>query len=316
MIELINVRLRLRSRLYLLVMSLFHKSMLAIILRSKHQTIAWYQLKVAAMPMPIIKDVPIRYEMTGKSPGHQFGNFDNTSQPVVLWLHGGAFVLPAAPANHHRMLGKLCQKLNAAAFMPDYRLAPNTPFPAALNDCETAYHELLNMGYAPTNIVLGGDSAGGNLVFGLLQRIRKNMWPMPSCAIALSPSTEMGRTHGPTSRHENRNSDTLIPANALSRVWKLYGDNQDSSDPEISPLYMDCHDLPPLLFIAGSDEMLRDDSVLLAKRCHAAGVPTTCHIWSKLPHSFPLFSHIIIEAEKACEDITSFAQSHLNGSNI
>src|SRR3546814_17753293 len=119
---------------------------------------------------------------------------------MLLWLHGGAFVLPAAPDMQVRLVARLCRELDAVGFVPDYRLAPFNRFPAALDDCERAYKAVLDLGFAPSRIVLAGESAGGNLVLGLLQRIRNRAWPMPACARPVSPATEPGPIPAPPSR--------------------------------------------------------------------------------------------------------------------
>ncbi|RLP53383.1 MAG: alpha/beta hydrolase [Ketobacter sp.] len=313
-IELVKVNLSLKSRFKLGVMKLIYRKILGFILRAKPTTIAWFQLKTAGLPLPVIDGVPIYYDVIGRSSGHCFGNLKDSKRPAILWLHGGAFILPASPTAHHPTVGKLCQKLRANAFMPDYRLAPFNPFPAGLNDCEQAYRELLDLGYPPSQIVMGGDSAGANLVFGLLQRIRKSELPMPACAVSISPVTELGRVQGPPSRTENQSFDALIPASGLASAWQLYGGNQDSSDPEISPLFMDCRALPPLLIVAGAHEILRDDAIFMAQRCHAAGVSVKCRIWERLPHAFPLFANVLPEGAQSFEDINEFFMAHLGSS--
>ncbi|WP_372781300.1 alpha/beta hydrolase [Litorivivens sp.] len=308
-----NVPISFRSRVIVALMRLIAKPMLARMSRATPDKLGKIQLRVASLVWPDIEDMPIRYDIVGNVPGHVFGDISQTSKPLVLWLHGGAFFLPAAPNAHLSMAARLCKAIGAVGFMPDYRLAPLNPFPRGLNDCEAAYQAVLNAGFAPSRIVLGGDSAGGNLLFGLLQRLRNNSLPMPACAIPVSPATELGRIHGPSSRHQLVKRDPLLPLAALVNVTAMYCGEHDSADPEISPLYMDCQDLPPMFFLCSSNEILMDESVLLARRCQAAGVDTTCHVWPVLPHAFPLFADVFPEARQACEDIAAFARQHLAG---
>lgn len=268
------------------------------------------QLRVSATPCPDTAGLDLNYRVVGQVPGHVFGTLNDAQKPVVLWLHGGAFILPAAPEKHLVMLARICKELDADGFVPDYRLAPAKPFPAALDDCERAYRALLDLGHAPSRILLGGDSSGGNLALGVLQRIGKAGLPMPSCAVLMSPVTEMGGAHGLPSRARLAKQDPLLSVPALQHLYELYCVGQDAANPEISPLYMDCSGLPPLLFIASDNEILMDDTVLMAGRAHAAGVPTTCHIWPQLPHAFLLFESLFPEGAEARQDIIAFAQQH------
>jgi monoterpene epsilon-lactone hydrolase len=305
-----EVRLGLRTRFALLLMRTFLKPLLARMVRQDFEGIARTQLQVASMRCPDTAGQPLDYRLIGRVAGHVIGALDEQA-PVILWLHGGAFILPAAPNVHFTLIARLCRDLGASAFVPDYRLAPYNRFPAGLDDCERAYRELLARGHRPERIVLAGDSAGGNLLFGVLQRIRAARLPMPACAIAISPVVEMGRIHAPPSRHSRMRADPLLPIVALQRVDDLYAGDWDASDPELSPLYMDCAGLPPLLLTAGDNEILVDEVVLLARRAHAAGVPTRCDVWCGLPHAFVLFEGWFPEVQPAREDLAAFARRHL-----
>jgi acetyl esterase/lipase len=160
-------------------------------------------------------------------------------------------------------------------------------------------------------MVIAGESAGGNLVLGLLQRIRKHGWPMPACAVPISPVTEMGRLHAPPSRAIKRFSDPLLPIDALQRVDEMYARGWDASDPELSPLYADLKGFPPLYLLASDSEVLLDDTVLLARRAREAGVPVKLEVWPILPHAFPLFERFMPEVRQAREDITGFLRQHV-----
>lgn len=251
------------------------------------------------------------YEIIHRVPGPTLGDIHNPQQPVVLWLHGGAFLLPAVPDVHLRLLAHLCKGLNAVGFLPDYRLAPFNRFPAALNDCVRAYQGLLAKGFAPSQIVIGGDSAGGNLTLGVLQRVRSLGLPMPSCAILVSAVTEMGRIHAPPSRASNARRDPMIPIGSMYRMDELYAGDWDASDPELSPLYADYQGFPPLYFLVGETEVLRDDSVLAARQAQRAGVQTTLDVWPLMPHAFPLFERLFSELTICRADMIAFARKHL-----
>jgi acetyl esterase/lipase len=204
----------------------------------------------------------------------------------------------------------MCHDLDAVGFMADYRLAPFNKFPAALDDCERAYRALLERGFKPERIAIAGESAGGALVLGVLQRIRKAGLPMPACAIPISPVTEMGRLHAPPSRAHKRKSDPLLPIAALQRVDEMYAGDWDASDPELSPLYADLTGFPPLFLMASDNEVLRDDTVLFAQRAQEAGLSVKLEVWPILPHAFPLFVRWMPEARQAIADIVAFIKAH------
>jgi acetyl esterase/lipase len=252
-------------------------------------------------------------EAPAATPGHVLGEVTDTGKPILLWLHGGAFVLPAAPNAQIAMVARLARSLGAIAFLPDYRLAPQHRFPAALDDCENAYAALLALGFSPRNIVLGGESAGGNLVLGLLQRIRRRGWANPSCAVTLSPVTELGREFGLPSRLARRAQDALLCVDVMHHVVRHYVGAHDCADPEVSPLYADCNGFPPLYILASDAEILRDDAVYLAQRARQAGVEVRLDVWPALPHGFPVFGSLFREAALAEGDIVDFARQHLAG---
>jgi len=306
----------LRSRIILLLMRVLMRPLVGWLFGGKPQRIAKAQLQVSSMQCPDSAGLSIDYRLVGRAPGHVIGELDDPARAVILWLHGGGFAMPAAPAQHLPLVARLCRALDAAGFLPDYRLAPQNPHPAALDDCERAYREVLDRGFAPDSILLGGDSAGGNLVLGLLQRIRGAGLPMPACAVLLSPATEMGRGHTPPSRHRLMRRDPLLATGSLTGLLAAYVGSRDTADPELSPLYMDCHGLPPLYFLASSNEILMDDSIFMARRTAEAGIPTRCHIWSHYPHAFPLFENYFPEVAPVREDIVAFARQHLRLSQL
>ncbi len=276
LVEQKTLTLSLRSRLTLVAMKLIGKPLLSRMMRASLDGIAKYQIATASLRWPSVSGITINYDIVGNSPGHVFGDLSDNQKPIMLWFHGGAFILPAAANVHLGTAAKLCSELGAVGFMPDYRLAPSSPFPAALDDCERAYLDLLEQGFAASKIVIIGDSAGGNLLFGVLQRLRQQGIAMPACALPLSPVTELSRLHGLPSRSRLRKKDPLLPLAAFVKLVASYFPGRDAIDPEISPLYMNCSDLPPLLFIVSSNEVLMDDSVSPAlPRCGGAD-PVSC----------------------------------------
>lgn len=306
-----SVVIRWQSRLLLWVLRLFLRPWLGRMIRGSPEKITATQLRMSGMRCPNTHGQPLVYAVLGQVPGHVIGDVTETGKPVLLWLHGGAFVLPASPHAHLEMVAAFCARLGAVGFVPDYRLAPNNRYPAALDDCEHAYRALLACGFSAHKVVLGGDSAGGNLALGLLQRIRTAGLPMPACVVPTSPATEMGRIHAPPSRAFNAMKDCILPITALQRVDEFYAGSADASDPELSPLYADCRGFPPMLILASDNEVLMDDSILFARRAHAAGVRVRCEIWPRLPHAFPLFARMFPEARLARAEMLAFMQHHL-----
>jgi monoterpene epsilon-lactone hydrolase len=299
-----------RSRLIVWLMKRVLRPWLGRMIRGSDEKIARIQLRITHMRCPNNHGLPLEYTIVGQVPGHVFGDLADVRRPVLLWLHGGAFILPASPMAHLEMAAWFASRLGGSSFLPDYRLAPRNHFPAAQDDCERAYKALLDLGHPASQIVLGGDSAGGHLTLGLLQRIRRNGWPMPACAVPVSPATELGRIHSPPSRTWKRHSDPILPIAALQRVDAMWAGDWDASDPELSPLYADCTDFPPMLFLATDNEVLTDDTVLMARRAKAAGVDVKCEIWPVLPHAFPLFS-LFAEVRLVRQEMLAYMKERL-----
>lgn len=230
---------------------------------------------------------------------------DQTAQRVVLYLHGGGFCFPALRV-HRTFLVRLCRELEALGVMPEYRLSPESPFPAALNDCLAAYRALLTCGTESGSVVIAGDSAGGNLVLSLLMRIRDDGLPMPGCAVLISPGTDLAGVGQHESYQRNAERDVLVPVAALPRIVRAYAGDQDPALPALSPLHGQFAGLPPLHFVASQDEVLCDDSRLAAARARAAGVDVELRLWDGMMHTFPLFN-ALPEGRAARANIVSFA---------
>jgi monoterpene epsilon-lactone hydrolase len=310
-IRLKPVTISRRTRIIIRLMRWFLRPWLNWMMGGSYKRIARMQLRLSAQVCKDSSGLSLDYAVLGQVPGHLLGDLAETGKPVILYLHGGAFILPAVPATHVTFLSRLCRDLGAVGFMADYRLGPFNRFPAALDDCERAYRALLDLGFDASRIVIAGESAGGNLTLGTLQRIRKAGLPMPACAVAISPVTEMGRVHAPPSRAVKMKKDPILPIDGLHRIDELYAGGHDASDPELSPLYMDCTGLPPLYLLASDGEVLLDDTVLLARRARAAGVEVRLDVWPELPHAFPLFAALFPEVREARQDIAAFMRTHL-----
>ncbi len=299
------------SRFRVWLQRVFFKRLVSLMSRVPAERVAPLQAKGAAGLKDSYSGLPQEYRVFHGMPGHIIGDAGDPARTAVLYLHGGAFLFPAIPKLHMELVGRLCVDLDAWSFMPDYRLAPHNPAPAALDDCERAYRGLLEAGYSADNILLIGDSAGGNLVLCLLHRLARQSLEMPACAVCLSPVTELGRLHAPPSRPRNARTESLVPMSQAARLIQWYVGDQDASDPEISPLYADYRGFPPLYFIASEREILLDDSLLAARRAEEAGVDTRIDVWPVLPHAFLIFEHIFAEAKQARAEVVEFARQYL-----
>ena len=203
---------------------------------------------------------------------------------VFLYLHGGAFAL-RLPTLQTAMVARWCQALGARALMPRYRLAPEHPFPAGPDDCLAAYEWLLERVGDARRIVIAGDSAGGNLALVTLLRARDAGLPLPAAAICLSPVVDFSLSG--RSAVVNEATDPMFTAALLRWFGELYlGEPELFMDPHVSPLVGDFTGLPPLLFQAGTNEMLLDDSTRAAAKAHAAGVKVRLDVFEGMPHVF------------------------------
>lgn len=230
---------------------------------------------------------------------------DSATDQVLLYLHGGGFVLGLTPP-HLQMVAHLVQKIGIRALMVDYRLAPDDPFPAALDDCVTAYRWLLKQGISAQNIVVAGDSAGGNLTITSLMKLRGNGDPLPAAAVCLSPATDL--TDKDDAHPEFK--DPLLPPKATRFYSKSYVGGSDAHNPSISPVFGDLHGLPPLLIHAGEEEILRDDAVRIASLARSSDVDVRLEIYPRMWHVWQI-NLMLPHAIQSLDDIAQFLKAHL-----
>ncbi|MCB9459453.1 MAG: alpha/beta hydrolase [Anaerolineaceae bacterium] len=228
---------------------------------------------------------------------------------VLLYLHGGGFIYSAS-SMHFEMAGYLARKMGIRVLMVDYRLAPEHPFPAALDDCVTAYRWLLNKGYAAKNIVIGGDSAGGNLTLTSLLKLKSDGDPLPAAAACLSPVADF-------TNKEDRfldGFDAVLHPRAAKFMNDSYLAGQDASNPLISPAYGDWRDLPPLLIHAGGEEILREDAVRVGELARDAGVAALVKIYPRMWHVWQINLELP-QAIQSLDEIAQFLCRHLDTAN-
>lgn len=225
----------------------------------------------------------------------------------ILYLHGGGFV-SGSPRTHRGIAGRLARGVGARVVAPEYRLAPEHPFPAALEDAEAVYMAMLDQGTDPARLAIAGDSAGGNLVFALLLKLKQSGAPMPAAAVGLSPFADF--TGSGESFRLNAMRDPLLHVRGFPSVVAAYAPNEDATNPLLSPIFGELSGLPPTLIQCGSDEILLDDARRLHVALRAAGVPCDLEVWERMPHVWQAFASFLPEARRALLRVTAFlAQS-------
>lgn len=225
---------------------------------------------------------------------------------VVLYVHGGGYVMGSA-GSHRDMTGRLSKAAGARVLSLNYRLAPEHPFPAPVDDAVAAYRWLLAQGISPGNIAVAGDSAGGGLAIATLLSLRDAGEPLPAAGIGISPWVDMeGTGESMTTRAA---VDPVVQKEGLLGMAKLYLGDADPKSPLAAPLHADLGGLPPLLLQVGDAETLLDDSTRLAEKARAAGVDVTLKVWDEMPHVWHLFAPILPEGRQAIDEIGSFFQA-------
>ncbi|WP_280295699.1 alpha/beta hydrolase [Nocardia abscessus] len=219
---------------------------------------------------------------------------------VMLYFHGGGYVMGSLNS-HGRLMAHVAHHCSAPVYGLDFRRAPESPFPAALNDSRSAYKALLEMGWRPDQIVLAGDSAGGGLVLALMALAREAGEAAPAGGILLSPWLDLALTGDSMERLAAGDVWTTRPT--LSTFAKLYAGDAALDDPKVSPLYMDFTGLPPLLIHVSGSEILLDDAVRARDSASASGVEVEFRSWAGVPHVFQLFTGNLPEAEESLKDI-------------
>jgi monoterpene epsilon-lactone hydrolase len=221
---------------------------------------------------------------------------------VLLYLHGGGYV-SGSPATHRSLMVRLGHAANARVFAPAYRLAPEFPYPTAVEDAWAAYWWLLTRGVEPQQIVVAGDSAGGGLTVALMLALREANMPLPAGGVCLSPWFDLALTA--RSLTTNRQSDYLNDA-ILHASAAMYLGDHDVREPLASPLYADLHGLPPLLIQVGAAEMLRDDGRRLAARARKAGVDVTLEEYAGMVHVWHFIYLLEPRARQAVQAVGEF----------
>lgn len=227
---------------------------------------------------------------------------------ALIHLHGGGYVTGSI-GSYLGMCFSMAQTLKINVLLPEYRLAPEHPFPAAMDDVLKIYRWLLSHDYQSKDIIILGDSAGGGLCVAAVIALRNQKEALPAAVICMSPWADLtmqGKSHVTKLK-----SETMLNMETL-REWALsYTNEQNLGNPLVSPVFADFHDFPPLLIQASNDEVLLDDAIALAEKAKADGVDVTLKIWDGLWHVWQVLGDSIPESKMAFEEVGVFVRSHL-----
>lgn len=300
-------------------MKLFSRTYIRLHPKDEASLVAHLRRSMNHSPIPVMLPKGVRAEPWAD--GALRGDRLLVAKPekVILYLHGGGYVC-GRTKTYFNFCSRLARDLNAEVLLPDYRLAPEHPFPAAIDDAVAAYEHLLKKGWRPDQITIGGDSAGGGLTLGTLLALRDNGRPMPRCAVLISPFADV-RAIAP-SVHGNDATDYMLGASMLEVGRNVYARTPlDAVHPYASPALGDFRGLPPLFITVCDHECLRDDAYAVEAKALAAGVPVTLLSRPDLFHVWPIFAPILPEAREDLPRITNFIRgagrnAHLRGNVV
>lgn len=263
-----------------------------------------FRKALSTPPVPALIPAGVKVMRFHEGPVH--GDRLRVDRPrmAVLYLHGGGYIA-GSPRNYHNLAARLASGLQADVWLPAYRLAPEHPYPAALEDAVHCYERMLSYGYAPQQITIMGDSAGGGLTLATLLALRDQGYPRPRCAIAMSPYADL--TCSARSHHENDAHDPMLSAAMLRGAPHAYAQNgEDKRHPYISPAFGDYHDICPLLLTVCEHECLRDDAYAVAAKARAANVQVEFIARPHLMHVWPIFVPLMPEARQDVKRFINF----------
>jgi epsilon-lactone hydrolase len=266
---------------------------------------AAFEQLMAQVPVP--EDVRQKPVTVGGVSGIEVTIDGADSQNVILYFHGGVYVIGSASASV-ALISDLARRAGTRAVTLDYRLAPEHPFPAAVEDARKAYEGLLDEGYSPERIALAGESAGGGLAVAVLLALQERGVPLPSSAFLMSPYADLTLSGESLVSKESLDL-TLTPEGLRLRIADYVG-VVDAANPLISPVFSDLSGLPPLLIQSGSHEILLSDALRLTESAALADVEVSLDVVPGVPHVFQAFAALLDEASAALERASSFLNHH------
>ena len=266
-----------------------------------------------ALPGKIPENVSTETVDAGGVPAEWVTIAGVSNDHVMLYLHGGGYVF-GGPDSHRDLAWRLAKECGIRVLVADYRLAPEHPFPGAVDDATACYRWLLAEGYIADNLVVAGDSAGGGLSVALMVNLRNLGLPLPKAAVLISPWTDLSGSG--ESMKTNADADPMLAPAAIDRFARYYLGDRDPQAPLASPVFADLSALPPMFVLVGSTEVLLSDSERLVERVNEAGGKASLDIWPRMPHVFPLLAGLIPEGRKAVSDIGEFVRGALGTSAV
>jgi len=227
---------------------------------------------------------------------------------VLLYFHGGGYCI-GSPTGHKSMVSHIASAMQATAYSMDYRMAPEAPFPAAVDDALACYKALLDQGVDPAKLAISGDSAGGGLTLACALSVKDAGLPQPACLLPISPWADL--TNSGWSYQTKAASDPMITQENIDEFAATYLAGGDAKQPLASPCHADLTGLAPMLIQVGSEECLLSDAVLLAERAGAAGVPVQLEIWAEMIHVWHFFHAFLSDAHEAIDGMAAWAERRL-----
>lgn len=232
---------------------------------------------------------------------------ETNPEKLTLYVHGGGYVSGSC-SDHRAFVSKFAKNTGVTNLVYEYRLAPENPFPAALDDSVKIYQWLIASGFKPENILLAGESAGGGLCLAILLALKKLNIALPAAAVAISPWTDLTCS---SDSYKTKNKMSLAPLNSWTVFSKYYIGDNEATNPLISPLFGDLKGLPPIMLNSGVDDELFEDGEKFYLKAKRAGVNITFTAGVGMVHCYPLLAPLFREAKEAMDEIVSFIRQHL-----
>lgn len=256
---------------------------------------------------PLPADVIVEPVSTNELKGEWVKTPGANGDAALLYLHGGAYIF-CSPRSHRHLVAALGRAANIPVLSLEYRLAPENPFPAAVEDSVAAFRFLMEQGIAPNRIVIAGDSAGGGLTIATMLSLRDQDLPLPAAGACLSPWADLTMT----AASYTTNEEALAARDRLIGYAQLYLNETDTRHPLASPIFADLNGLPPLLIQVGGAEPFYDDSINLEAAAKACGVGVELEVWEEMIHVWHYFHPMLSEGRHAIARIGEFVQSKIN----
>jgi acetyl esterase/lipase len=266
----------------------------------------WYEGLMSQFQLD--EDIVCERVGAGGVPAEWIYDPEAAADRVLLYLHGGGYMI-GSMRTHRVPLSRLSRAAGVRVLGLEYRLAPENPFPAALEDSVSAYRWLLSQGIEPNKVAIGGDSCGGGHAVATLVALRYLGEPLPAAGISHSGWTDLANT-GDTFITKAE-EDPIIDRDMVDNMATAYLGDRDRKTPLASPFYADLHGLPPLLVQVGTAEVLLDDSLRFAERAKAADVDVTLEVWDDMPHVWQAFASFLPEGQQAIEHCGEFIRKHM-----